>query len=190
MNGVTRLIHPLTEFADLLGPDAPVMEGIAGETMPEPYRSLLVHQGDMTPTLEAYHGDTLYLERRRHHAGELVYSREVVLRRARDQAPVEYGVIQIQLAAFPLAAVTEILAARIPLGTIFRRHAIAHESRPWGFLRARPNKTLRELYGIDDQTVLYGRLNLLRTLAGATLAEVIEILPPAPVAPPHDPGAA
>ncbi|MBY0228299.1 MAG: hypothetical protein K2W96_03355, partial [Gemmataceae bacterium] len=52
---------------------------VAGEDVPEPYRSLLVHEHHMTVTVEAHHGgpvDVRVLDRRSD--GEL-YSRRILL---------------------------------------------------------------------------------------------------------------
>ena len=37
------------------------LERIDGEEMPEPFKSLLVHGNDMTPTLESFHGRCVHL---------------------------------------------------------------------------------------------------------------------------------
>ena len=45
----------------LAGRTLPPIEQVPGESVPEPYRQLLVHQDDMTPTLEKFHGDRVHL---------------------------------------------------------------------------------------------------------------------------------
>ena len=68
--------------------------------MPEPYRRLLVHNGDMTSRLEDFHGGPVELEvLHREHATE-AYRREVLLRTVSGGEAVEYGAIEIDLAAF------------------------------------------------------------------------------------------
>jgi hypothetical protein len=47
-------IDPLTFFYLRAGTPELKYESVVGEEMPEPYRSLLVHDDDMTPTLERY----------------------------------------------------------------------------------------------------------------------------------------
>ena len=44
------------------GMTLPRIERIDSESVPEPYKSLLVHSQDMTPTLEEFHGDTIHLD--------------------------------------------------------------------------------------------------------------------------------
>ena len=53
--------YPLDEFYAQAGLPLPAIEQIGGEDMPEPYRSLLVHQRDMTPTLEKFHGGKIHV---------------------------------------------------------------------------------------------------------------------------------
>ena len=55
-------VFPLDEFYARSGLALPKIERVAGEEVPEPYRSLLVHQNDMTPTLENFHGASIHLE--------------------------------------------------------------------------------------------------------------------------------
>jgi len=87
-----------------------------GEAVPEPYKTLLVHLDDMTPTLEKFHHRPIHLQvlgRRR--AGD-DYFREVVLRLDGTNEPVEFGAIKIHLALFPKEAREQILKAvgRLP----------------------------------------------------------------------------
>ena len=42
--------HPLDEFYANAGRALPKIEAVDGIAVPEPYRQLLVHDGDMTPT--------------------------------------------------------------------------------------------------------------------------------------------
>ena len=68
----------------------PATTAIAGATMPEPYRSLLVNDGDMTPTLEKFHRCKLHLKLLgRVHVGD-EYRRQVLLLDPQDR-PTEFG---------------------------------------------------------------------------------------------------
>jgi len=46
--------HPLDEFYARAGLPMPSLQELTGKEVPEPYRSLLVHENDMTPTLEQF----------------------------------------------------------------------------------------------------------------------------------------
>ena len=47
-----NLIYPLSEFYEQSGLSLPSVARVEGQDIPARYRSLLVHEHDMTPTLE------------------------------------------------------------------------------------------------------------------------------------------
>ena len=83
--------RPLLEFYQRGGVEPPELLPIDGIVMPEPYRSLLVHDGDMTPTLEKFHGDRIHLRPLTRETNGSVYSREVILEAGEVNKPVEFG---------------------------------------------------------------------------------------------------
>ncbi len=174
-----ELVHPLEEFYALAGLSLPPWQRVESEEVPEPYHTLLVHQNDMTPTLERFHGDTIHLRvlGRRRKGGE--YFREVVLLLNGTEKPVEFGAIKIYLDRFPAPARELILAERRPLGTILRECAITHDSRPKAFLKVASDKLIASVLGFTGAHVLWGRCNTLLNPAGELLAEIVEILAPA-----------
>jgi len=173
----SNITHPLDEFYARSGLPLPPLQQIEGEEMPEPYKTLLVHQNDMTPTLENYHGRSVHLRvLGREHRGN-TYSRQVVLHLEGDEQPVEFGAIKIHLALFAPAAREQILREQWPLGHILKDHAIAHASQPQGFLRIASDPLINSVLGLTGAHVLYGRRNTLSDSAGRSLAEIVEILP-------------
>jgi chorismate-pyruvate lyase len=155
------------------------LQEIDAENVPEPYKRLLVHQQDMTSTLENFHGDTLrvrVLSRRRRQSE---YCREVILYLQSTQTPVEFGAIKIYLDRFPAAARKQILAEEWPLGRVLKDCRIAYKSQPKAFLRIASDKLINELLHLRGANLLYGRRNTLFDPSGQTLAEIVEILPPA-----------
>ncbi len=178
MSKFASIAHPLDEFYARSGLRLPPLEQIEGETMPEPYQGLLVHQKDMTSTLEAFHGRSVHLrvlgqERR----GE-DYVREVVLQLEGTEQPVEFGAIKNHHGLFPEAAREQILQERWPLGHILRDNAIAYISRPGAFLRIASDPLINSVLGLTGAQLLYGRRNTLLDAAERPLAEIVEILPP------------
>jgi chorismate-pyruvate lyase len=144
--------------------------------VPEPYRTLLVHSRDMTPTLAAFYGAPPELRvLSRHRDGE-VYFREVLLT-ARDRV-VEYGVIRILLEHFPSAARECVLGEQIPLGAILARDDIPHVGWPQAFFETQVDDHMRNVLRISGTGVLFGRRNVLLDGSRRLLAEVIEILAP------------
>ncbi len=175
----SSIVHPLDEFYARSGLNLPPLDQVDGEAMPEPYKSLLVHERDMTSTLETFHkaGIHLRLVSKERRGDE--YFREVVLVLDGSEKPVEFGAIKINLARFPEAAREAILQERFPLGHILKDFAIEYQSRPKAFLRVASDKTINHLLKLSGAQILYGRRNALLNPMGESLAEIVEILPPA-----------
>jgi chorismate-pyruvate lyase len=172
------LLYPLSEF---LAPGPPVPlepQEVGGGRMPEPYRSLLVHDTDMTSQLEAFHGERIELrEITRRQVGESLF-RRVVLVGCDTGRPVELGAIRIDLSLFAPEPRELILAGRRPLGTLLSDFQIPYTSRPRLFFRIRSDRRIDEHFGLEGPHFLYGRQNVLASASGQPLAEVVEILPP------------
>ena len=94
----------LGRFYANLGLPLPELRDLRGEDMPQPYKRLLVHSSDMTPTLEAFYRQPLRLTVLTREQQDHTYLREVVLKSATDARPVEYGVIRICLNHLPAPA--------------------------------------------------------------------------------------
>ena len=176
----TVLTRPLDEFCRLAKRPLPGIELVDGSALPEPYRSLLVHESDMTSTLGQFHCDDIALKVLHRHSSADAYYREVLLLAGSDRQPVEYGAIKINLDQFPGSARDAITAAAAPLGQLLYDHGIGYISRPSGFLRVECDDYIGGLFDLVDRPVLYGRRNTLYNDAGRDrLAEIVEILPPA-----------
>lgn len=169
--------YPLNEFYERAGLLLPFVETIDGSTMPEPYRSLLVHQRDLTPTLvEAYQGNVgLRLINKELHGD--VYCRQIVLQ-LESGVPVVFGAIKIFLDHFPEPARSLVLAEQRPLGAILQTEAIPHASRPEAYFRVTSDSWINDALRLTGANVLYGRRNVLWNASDKPLAQVLEILPP------------
>ena len=179
MPDMLDLLYPLSRFYDEQGIQCPVVERVENEAIPEPFRELLVHQNDMTPTLEAFHGATLELQVLRRTLERNELAREVVLRCEADGRATEFGAIIIQLDNYPEGAQHDIIDGHLPLGTILAKHSVEHESCPQAFIRVWADTIIISAFGIPDVAQwLYGRRNRLITLDGNILADILEILPP------------
>lgn len=177
------LLHPLDDFYARAGLSLPPVEEIEALALPEPYRSLLAHESDMTSTLEKFHGHTLHIrvQRRRRERtadGHDVYCRELVLLANGLEQPVEFGAIQMFLDRFPAAVQAEILAEHRPLGAILNASGMKYTSRPAGYLRFASDAFINGLLRLSGVQILYGRRNTLFNERQEPLAEIIEILPP------------
>lgn len=150
-----------------------------GDGMPEPYRSLLVHQQDMTSTLESHHREKLELCQLETRRSDGALWRHVLLVGMRSSEIREAGAIRIDLRHFNAAARREVLAGQKPLGAILADHRIEYHSRPRLFFGFQASAQTDRLLGLQARgRTLYGRQNVLSAPRGV-LAEVVEILPPA-----------
>ena|ERR1051326_1075999 len=169
--------HPLDQFYARAGHPLPPLAEIDGEAMPEPYKSLLVHRNDMTPTLEKFHQQSIHLQVLDRERKGNEYFRNVVLLLDHNDAPVEFGAIKINLQLFPQTVQTEILAEKLPLGHLLEAHGVTHRSSPEGFLRVASDALINKALHLSGAQVLFGRHNLLLDAQDRTLAEIVEILP-------------
>ena len=175
----TDLLYPLTLFRENGGGALPSFEVLDPAKMPEPYRGLLVHDGDMTSRLEAFHGGEIILEVLHREETPEAYRREVVLHAEQSGLPVEYGAIEINLAAFEGAVRAAILEAHLPLGGVLNRFNVDYRSRPKAFIRLGPDPIMAEVFGVSGAAEFYGRSNELLGPDDGVLARIVEVLRPA-----------
>ncbi len=177
MLDVHAALSPLDLTATFLLPSL-IAETIPGDSLPEPYRSLLVHRQDMTSTLERFHGEMMCLRVLEKRLEGSVLHRRVVLAGVDSDKPVEFGAIRIHLENLDSQACSEVLDGTRPLGAILAKYSVPYLSRPSTFLRLPCQSSICQALDADLGTLLYGRHNILSRESGATLAEVVEILPP------------
>lgn len=170
--------HPLDDFYARAGQSLPPLTEVHAETLPEPYKTLLAHQDDMTPTLEKFHRQTIHLRvlGRRREGSE--YFREVVLLLNGGDQPVEFGAIKINLDLISPTVRDEILAEQRPFGHILAANHVPHSSRPSAFLRLASDPLVNDALKLSGAQVLFGRHNTLFDQQKRPLAEIVEILPP------------
>lgn len=172
------LLFPLSHFCRASAHPLPACEVIDGAAMPEPFRTLLVHHGDMTSRLEEFHRAPMTLRVLHRETSGDAYRREVLLCKADDGSPVEYGAIEINLAAFDEPLRAEILEGRQPLGGLLNRRGIRYRSEPRGFLKLAPDSSMGAHFGLAGSHTLYGRSNVLLGDGGRVLARIVEVLRP------------
>jgi chorismate-pyruvate lyase len=175
----TAISQPLEDFYRLAGLPVPAIEEVDAGAVPEPYRTLLVHQTDMTSTLERFHRSPIVIDVLSRKREANYYYREVLLVLENLPRPVEFGAIRIDLSLFPEAARTAVLAEHAPLGSILNSHDIKYLSRPKAYLKIRSDDLINRHLRLSAEQWLYGRRNTLLTPDdGKALAEIVEILPP------------
>lgn len=170
--------YPLNEFYAARRTPMPPIGHVPANEVPEPYKSLLAHNTDMTSKLEAFHGGKIHIQPLARHASDNEYFREVVLVLDHSSKPVEFGAIKIILDLFPNEAQEQILKERHPLGQILNEFKIAFSSRPRAFLRVAADAFIQNALNLQGEAFLYGRRNTLVDAWDRPLAEIVEILPP------------
>jgi chorismate-pyruvate lyase len=173
-----HLFYPLNEFYEQAGLPLPPVARVEARDVPEPYRSLLVHDRDMTPTVEEACGRKVELRVIKFALDAGVVSRQIVLVPEGAARAVVFGAIKIYLKHFPAEAQRLVLEKKQPLGTILRTQGIVHLSRPDAYIQVTADALINRALDLTGAAVLYGRRNVLLDGARNTLARVLEILPP------------
>jgi chorismate-pyruvate lyase len=169
-------LFPLTDFYARAGRPLPRAELVAPGAVPEPFRSLLVHERDMTPTLESHYADDIHIEVLRSERRDDAYFREVILRLDRDDRPVGFGASKISLDLLAPPVRRLVLKERLPIGHILKAHKVPHSGQPSAFFRVAADSLIRTALRVNQDETLYGRRNTLRDGAGRSICEVVEIL--------------
>jgi chorismate-pyruvate lyase len=171
---------PLSEFYARTSQVLPRMDIISGDAMPGPYHDLLVHEREMTLTLERFHGSEIYITAQDSGEREDRYFRQVILHRASDDAPVEFGANCANLNLFPADARQLILEEKVPLGRILKDYAITYSIRVPRFFRVEADALISRALNLTSPATLYGRQAIICNSQEQPLSQVIEILPPIP----------
>lgn len=173
-----NLFYPLNEFYEESGLPLPLVTRIEGHQIPEQSRRILVHDRDMTPTLEETYGCGIALRVLKHALRDNIFSRQIVLTLQNRGTAVVFGAIKIYLDRFPDKARSLILEMKQPLGTILKTQQIAHTSHPASYFHVAADAVINDALGLTGSNILYGRQNVLSDSMQNTLAQVLEILPP------------
>jgi hypothetical protein len=173
--GFPAELHPILEASHL---GAEPLAWIPAVQVPAPFYQLLVHDHDMTSELASYHGDSITLTVLQSRRVGDTYFREVTLHASRSGVPVEYGLIEIFLDAFPAPLRTQILDENTPLGIILNESGLIYRSEPQGFFTV-PAGALHAVFPqFPGGEILFGRYNHLVCGENTCLARILEILPP------------
>ena len=183
MNAPPKLFYPMNEFYEQAGVALPDIVQVQGSEVPEPYRSLLVHDRDMTPTLASAYEQSMQLRVINRILREHILIRQIVLETDDHSKPVIFAAIKIYLEKFPPHARTLILEGQTPFGTILHGQKITHCSRPEAFIRVVSDATINSALQLTSPPFLYGRRSALWNSSDLPLAQVLEILPPSPLLP-------
>lgn len=174
---ILRLLTPMRFFYERAGRSTPDTQFVEPEEIPEPAKSLLVHQRDMTSTLARYHESAITLDVQARELRDNQLLREVTLRRERDGEPVEYGAISIELGNFEGEAREKIENGTAPLGELIETYVENYRSSPRGYFRVISDAVMASALDVAEGIELYGRSNELSDSSGLVFAQVVEVLP-------------
>jgi len=177
-NPAVNIFYPMSEFYESSRAPQPQIIQVQGPDIPEPYRSLLVHDRDMTSTLSEAYQREMRLRILRRVLDHDVFAREIVLEIDGSGKAVVFAAIKIYLDLFPPEPKRLILEGKQPFGAILHGQRIAHISRPNAFLQVIADDTISQALGLTGHPVLYGRQSALLNSSENPLARVLEILPP------------
>jgi chorismate-pyruvate lyase len=170
------LLFPLDFVYARSGVALPHVERIDADSIPLPYRSLLVHTTDMTLTLERHFGGRVALRPLATFTSGPWYFRRVLLAQEYTGRPVEMGAIRIKVGAFAERIRRQILKNDVPLGRLLRDGGVKYESRPKAFFAVTPNPEMMGVFWMREPRTLYGRrTEMIRD--GAKIGDIVEVLP-------------
>lgn len=150
---------------------------VGADQVPEPYRSLLVHEHHMTVTVEKHHGnlvDVRVLECR--HEGDS-YARKILLALRPTGKIVQFGLVRIHLHFCSPEVRAQILAEQTPLGRILIEHDVMRRIEPTGFVRVVPGPAMMKWFNLARPTPTYGRLAFIHC-DGQPAIELFEVVAP------------
>lgn len=170
-------LMPLQFFYAREGMPLPKIRFIGGDEMPEPEKTLLVHDTDMTPKLADYHDSALVLRLLQKEFNDDYLLRLVDLVTVGEGKIVEFGAIGIRVEAFPKRVRGLIRDCVLPLGGILKDEKVPHSGKPGAYFEVCADKLISEALQEPLGARLYGRCNQLMDKDKLVLADIVEILP-------------
>ena len=175
--------HPNPELIDLLRlfyedpSHCGELTATEREQVPSDYRRLLAHNEHMTVAMEAHHESLVDVEILESRQEKTSYARKILLRRQRDAAVVQFGILRIRFDLLEDAVREEILGGRRPLGRILVRHNVMRTVRLETLWQVKPGSDLISLFETPPGVCTYGRSATI-DLCGKKAVEVLEIVLP------------
>jgi chorismate-pyruvate lyase len=169
------ILFPLDLLYAQAGVPSPSAKLTEPDRIPSPYDSLLVHEAEMTRTLERHFGGQLAVRALSASVKGHWYMRRVLLAQEYSGRPVAMGAVRIRLDRFAPRIRARILSQQTPLGRILREGRVAFRSRPTRFLEITPNAEMMGVFWMREPQILYGRQTKM-TLEGVSIGDVVEVL--------------
>lgn len=155
----------------------PAAEFVPAHRVPDPFKTLLVHEQHMTVVLERRHGATVKVTPWRvHHLGDL-YGRMLDLHITGSGRMVMTGVMLVNLTILSEEATERILAGTTPLGKVLIDHTPLRTVTPTQFFKLPPTDPLAVRFGSTTGRPAWGRLATIH-LDGNPAVDLLEIVHP------------
>ena len=161
-------------------------EHIPSALVPEPYKTLLVHDHHMTLAMEAHHGCSVDVRVLNHRYEGHVYAREILLLKGRagavgqtgagssspphpnplppkaggegTRSVVQYGIVRFNFRYVTEAVRDEIVAGQTPLGRVLINHNVLRHIDLGAILEIQAGPRLAAHFGMPVGGVTYGRM--------------------------------
>ncbi len=171
-------MHPL---AAITAPFFPLLaalgdfEQVTAPEMPAEYRTLLAHDEHMTVAVEAYNGGSVEVRALQTAWDGDFYTRSSLLVRQSDAAPVQLGVMRIDMRQLSADVRAEIESQSAPLGRILIRHNVLRKVELDCVWRIKPGPALQDYLRLDSAAhAIYGRTARI-VVEGRPAVELLEI---------------
>jgi hypothetical protein len=146
--------------------------------IPLPYRSLLVHESDMTLTLEQHFGGRVALRVLSTYHSTHWYLRRVLLVQEYSGRPVQMGAIRMNLNMLKPRIRAQVFRNEVPFGRILRDAGVGFRTQSNVFLKVISNSEMMGVFWMREPRTLYGRQTEVFSAVGAKIGDIIEVLPP------------
>jgi hypothetical protein len=172
------ILYPLDLVYEWSGVVKPIAKAVSPYDIPLPYRSLLVHESDMTMTLEQHFGNRIALRVLSTFFKNGWYYRRVLLVQEYSGRPVQMGAIRMNLSVFSRRVRSQILGNDIPLGRLLRDAHIDFGSHAKVYLKITPNSEMMGVFWMREPRTLYGRQTEVLYRGAQHIGDIVEVLPP------------
>ncbi len=169
-------LYPLNIVYRRAGVDMPTWHAVEPDDIPSPYRSILVHDNDMTSTLERHYGGRVVLRALSTFTTGGWHFRRVLLVQEYTGRPVEMGAIRIKLDAFSSRLQQQILRNETPLGRLLVDNRFPYASHVKDYLALTPNPEMMGVFWMREPRTLYGRRTEI-VHRRRKIGDIVEILP-------------
>jgi chorismate-pyruvate lyase len=177
---IGRVVPRLKPLFALFSPGADVhakYKFVPGSAVPKPYHGLLVHERNMTPTLEQFHNSPVDVRiLARHHEGD-AYARKITLSLQSTGQIVLFAIARVDLSFTSQLVRNAIVAGQTPLGRILLQHHVHQRIETVAYLRIRPGSEQMAWFGLSQPRPLFGRLALIHCDRKPAV-EVFEVVAP------------